>query len=371
MVIAYHLLNYFLIDKKYFKKYAVKEDQSFVKIEDLSEVPVVNIIIPAWKEGEIFRTCLKSIVNLSYPNLNVIVNVGGNDESIKIANSFKTYDNFKIIYQKSGEGKRKAINDCLNHISKGIVYLIDADVILTDNILISMLFILLNKKEDIVASFINPHKSILKSDLVKFIHINRDIRLRNKWIRYLKYISQNTAIKYSVVQSINKFSEKRIGDDGYSMGLDLIDQDFRIYHLYEINVESFNYSTKLSSYINQNIRWIENFLYYYVKVRKFLVLKFIGLAFISIYIYISPFLFVLSWFFPFSAILIFLSSYLKIIRKILIYKMMNKKSSTKFHPLFFLKLILYILINFLFNIIVLFEMIFYRKAYKRRKNLLI
>lgn len=369
IVFFYHFLTYFLRDKKYIKKYMVREHQNFVKLEELIEVPLVNIIIPAWKEGETFRVCLKSIVDLSYPKLNVIVNVGGNDETIKIAHSFKKYDNFKIIYQKSGEGKIKAINDCFNHISKGIVYLIDADVILTDNILISMLFMLLNKKEDIVVSKIIPHKSLLNNDLVKFIHINRYIRY--KLSRYLNIVSQATAMKYNIIQSINKFSEKRKLDDGHSIGLDLIEHDFRIYSLYETTVEAFNYSTKLSIYIDQNIRWIENTLYYCLKTRKLLVLKFIGLVILSIYIYISPFLFVFSYYLPFYGFIICLSFYLKIVRKILIFKMIDDKSSIRFHPLFFLKLIFYILINFLINIIVFFEMIFYRKAYKRRKNLLI
>ena len=112
-------------------------------------------------------------------------------------------------------------------------------------------------------------------------------------------------------------------------------------------------------------------LYYHTKTRKLVVLKFVGVVILSIYIYISPFLFIFSYYFPFYGIIIFLSFYLKMVRKILIYKVMNEKSSTRFHPLFFLKLIFYILINLLINIIFLFEMIFYRKAYKRRKNLLI
>ena len=368
-VLVYHFLTYFLRDKKYVKKYMVREHDKFVKLDELVEVPLVNIIIPAWKEGETFRACLKSIADLSYPKLNVIVTVGGNDETIKIANSFKKYDHFKIVYQKSGEGKIKAINDCFEHISRGIVYLIDSDVLLTDNILLRMLFKLLNKKEDIVVSQVIPHKSLLNNDIVKFIHVNRDIRLRNKWNRYLNTVTQNTAMKYSVIQSINKFTEKRKLDDGHSMGSDILDRDFKIYYLYELIVESFNYSPKLSNYIDQNTRWIENFLYRYLKDRKFFVLKFIGVVILSIYVYISPFLLVFSFYFPFYGFIIFLSFYLKIVRKTLIFKVINEKSSIRFHPLFFLKLIFYVLINFLINIIVFFEMIFYRKAYRRRKNL--
>ena len=177
-------------------------------------------------------------------------------------------------------------------------------------------------------------------------------------------------MKYDVVRSIDKFSEKRKLDDGNSIGLDLAEHNFKIYSFYELIVETFNYPTKISSYIDQNIRWIENSLYYYLKARRILVLRFLFLVVLSIYIYTSLFLFIFSWYFVIYGFIIFLSFYLKVIRKILIYMVIDEDSSLKFHPFFFIKLILFILINFLINIIVFFEMIFYRKAYRKRKNLL-
>ena len=55
------------------------KDPKSLSIDDLKNIPLVNIIVPAWKEGNNFRECLSSITNLNYPNIKVIVNAGGND----------------------------------------------------------------------------------------------------------------------------------------------------------------------------------------------------------------------------------------------------------------------------------------------------
>ena len=64
----------------------------------MKSFPLLNIFIPAWKEGEVFENCLNSITKLNYPNIKVIVNTGGSEETINIANSFKKYQNFIVLY---------------------------------------------------------------------------------------------------------------------------------------------------------------------------------------------------------------------------------------------------------------------------------
>ena len=65
--------------------------------------------------------------------MRIIVNAGGSKETLEIANSFKEYKTFKIIHQKKGGGKIKAINDCLSYIAEGLVFIMDADVYVSDN----------------------------------------------------------------------------------------------------------------------------------------------------------------------------------------------------------------------------------------------
>ena len=55
LLVLYHIVLYFLRDKEYIKAYNKVQDPDIVNIEDFISIPLVNIIILAWKEGEIFR----------------------------------------------------------------------------------------------------------------------------------------------------------------------------------------------------------------------------------------------------------------------------------------------------------------------------
>ena len=74
LIFIYHSLFYLLRDRKYIKNYRSYKDPENILEDDLISFPLVNIIVPAWKEGELFRQCLSSITHLSYPNIRVIVN---------------------------------------------------------------------------------------------------------------------------------------------------------------------------------------------------------------------------------------------------------------------------------------------------------
>ena len=91
LIISYHFILFFTRDTNYIQALKKNQDPEVLKLNDLNEVPLVNITIPAWKEGKLFEECLQSITKLEYPNLKIIVNAGGSEETIQ--NIFK---NLKI-----------------------------------------------------------------------------------------------------------------------------------------------------------------------------------------------------------------------------------------------------------------------------------
>ncbi|MFX0025159.1 MAG: glycosyltransferase [Candidatus Hermodarchaeota archaeon] len=370
IILLYHILCYFIRDKKYVIALKKCKDPKEIKLIDLKELPLVNILIPAWNEGKIFEGCLESITKLTYPNLKVIINAGGSKPTIKIAESYKNLQNFEILYQKKGEGKIKAINDCLKYISEGVVYLIDADIYLDDNIFLQMLYPIITEKEKIVISTIKPHNFILNRDLVKYVFINRNPWFHKKISNYSNSVSQNVCMNYEVIQNVKKFSEGKLADDGFIIGSDIRKKDYKIYLISNVSVDSFNFPLSIRQYFRQNLRWLENFLFIAYKSQKFQFLKFIVLTLISLYIFVSPFLFFIHIYLSIFSLILIFSIYLKKIRKILFFKSISKKTLIKFKLIFLLKLIFYIYVDLIMNIIVSFELIFYRKAYKRRKNLL-
>ena len=74
IVIFYQIIFYFFRDRKNIEALKKFKDPETVTLKDLKEFPLINIIIPAWKEGSLFEDCLLSITKLKYPNLKVIIN---------------------------------------------------------------------------------------------------------------------------------------------------------------------------------------------------------------------------------------------------------------------------------------------------------
>jgi len=471
-ILVYHLLLIFTRDMSYIKILKVFEDPKEIILRELNHIPLINVIMPAWKEGKTFESCLLNISRLTYPslkvivnaggseetlqiansfkkfenftiiyqeqgggkikaindclnyvsdgivfildsdnlltdkllllmihplvngkediviapitphtsilnsdlviypNLKVIVNAGGSDETLQIANSFRKFENFTVIYQEQGGGKIKAINDCLNYVSDGIVFILDSDNLLTDKLLLLMIHPLVNGKEDIVIAPITPHTSILNSDLVIYSYVNRYSEFRHKFTRYTIGFGSNVCLNFQVIKLIGKFSENRMLDDGRVTRNALSSKGFKTYKLIDHKMQSFTYPTEFNTYLHQNLRWIENFLYYSIKNRKIKLIKFVGLTIVSFSLLIFPFFLFFNVYIFLIGISILLSIYLKRIRKILFYKITDTSNSVKIKAIFYLKLIFFIYFDNIINIIASFETLFYRKAYKRRKNLI-
>ncbi len=340
-----------------------------IEIKELKKYPLINIIIPAWNKEKTLLSCIQSIKTLKYPHIRVIISAGGSDKTIQIANSFKSEKNFVILYQRSGGGKIKAINECLEHVSEGLISIIDADIILTDKILNLMIQAINMQDQNIVTTNVRPYDSIRHIDLVKYIHINRTVSLKPNFKRNTILIGQTSILTQEVIKSIKRFPEGVFADDGLLMGACLISKGYKIFKLHEISVEM-EYPIKLRDYIRQNLRWIENTLFmknsHYLSKR----IKFFCLFLVSLYIFISFILLPINIYLFLIGVIFFFSFYLKRFRKIVFYKLFLEEHSIKFRYTFFIKMIGFILIDLIMNLIVAFEIMFYKKAYKKRKNLI-
>jgi len=372
LIILSHIFLYLIRDKKYIVALRKFDDMTGVKFENFKELPLINIIIPAWKEGEIFHKCLNNILTLDYPSLNIIVNAGGSEETIDIANSFKIQENFRILLQKQGGGKVKAINDCISLVTEGLICLIDADIYLTDEDLLDMLNIIVNKNESIVATSLKPHYTQVKKSFVRYLFINRNTKFRIKFSRYTRNsISQCTLIKLDVLIKVGKFTEKRLIGDGQSMGLDIVEKNNKIYQLNSQGVQSFNYPDSLKDYSSQNVRWIQNTYFNIIRKSKKKILIFILLTLEALYLVVLPIFFFVNLGLFFLGILLLIYIYLKKIRKISFFKKTSDKAYFGRNQIwFYFSIIFFIYLDNLIQIYTVLETIIKGdKKFKKRKNI--
>ncbi|MFX1498967.1 MAG: glycosyltransferase, partial [Promethearchaeota archaeon] len=279
-------------------------------------------------------------------------------------------NNFTILNQKQGRGKITAINDAINQVSDGIIFLMDADVQVNDNLILNMIDPIINANEVVVTAGLKPHESIRNKDLVKFLYIDRNPRFRKKPVRYGDIIGIVTAIKYEVIQNINEFTVAKLSDDGRVIGKDLKKKNYKIYRIVELSGETYNFPEKISDFIPQQLRWMENAYYRRIEEGKklFLLKKFLT-TLLSIYLLIIPFLaFNINLIVIGLYILLFI--YIKKIRKLIFFKKSEPSSiEINFNIVFYIKLIFYIYVEALLNVIVAIETIFFKDKYKKRKNI--
>ncbi len=364
-IFLYNFLMYIIRDRKYVRIFKETKDPKTINLLDLKALPLVNIIVPAWKEGNLFKACLDSIINLKYPNLKVIVNAGGDQETKKIAESFRNYDNFTILQQKPG-GKMKALNECLNIISEGIIYSTDADIIITDEILLRMIYPIINQNEYIVVGGVRPLKFQQNNSIVKYLLTTRNPNFKIKFSRYegRQISGPNTCFKYELFTEIGKFQE-----DNYFAATDRVrgpqirSKGFKLYQLRSYRGKLFTYyPDSVRVYILQELRWRENALTNPYSRRNFkLFIKYIISILLSLYIIVFPVLIFFNLSFIFIGVLILFNNYLIKLRTVRFFKLtVSKKHYKKFGSMFFIKLILYIYVDALITIFVVFNIILHK-----------
>lgn len=367
--IFYQLLIYLLKNRKYIKILEKTKDPETITINDLKNLPLVNIIVPAWTEGKEFRECLQSIIDLKYPKIKAIVNAGGNSETINIAESFKKFDNFTILHQKRGKskyirgkGKIIALNECLDFVSEGILYLIDADCYLTDDILLRLIYPITNNNENVVmGAGTRPLISQENFDLVKYSLFYRFRFAKKKFERYLANIisGANTCLTYNVIKVIGKFNENRLISEDVSRGYDIITKGFKVYRLLDYRSRIYtDVPITIKEFIIQRKKYIENKLIFSILYnKKFSIMKYFLLILFSFYILISPIFILFNIGFFYIGLSIFLFIYLSRMKRLIIFKIIvNKKYYAKFGKILFIKIFYYIIVELITNIFTLFSL---------------
>ena len=88
----------------------------------------VSIIVPVYNNEEFLDKCLKSIINQTYKNLEIIlINDGSKDNSLKIMKDYAIKDTRIIIIDKKNEGVSKARNDGIKKATGQYITFVDSD----------------------------------------------------------------------------------------------------------------------------------------------------------------------------------------------------------------------------------------------------
>lgn len=95
---------------------------------------LISVIIPVYNAEKYLKTCLNSIINQIYENLEIIcVDDGSTDHSLDILRFYEKKDKRIKVYTQKNSGPSAARNNALNHATGEYISFVDADDFLVEN----------------------------------------------------------------------------------------------------------------------------------------------------------------------------------------------------------------------------------------------
>ena len=242
---------------------------------------LVSIIVPIYNAEKYIEKCIKSLINQTYKNIEIIlVNDGSTDNSGNICEKYKKQDSRIVLINKKNAGVSSARNDALK-IAKGeYISFVDADDKPEKNMIEEMLTSAVDNNSDIVISEYNyyyeknnktvsyklkdypnktflelisdestayggfPWNKLVRKECIKELY-REDIHYYENLIFFLensKYINNysvvnkplyNYCIQESSAVHSKIYSIKRITNlDALDIAIDLVSKDFKDYYKY-------------------------------------------------------------------------------------------------------------------------------------------
>lgn len=120
-----------LSQKRIVKKLSMTDitEQKLIKSDFVcTEKPLISVIIPVYNSGRYLERCLRSIIEQSYANLEIIVvNDGSTDGSLDIIDRFAKSDNRLLVFTTKNQGASLARKFGLDQAKGEYVTFVDSD----------------------------------------------------------------------------------------------------------------------------------------------------------------------------------------------------------------------------------------------------
>lgn len=135
---------------------------------------LISIIVPVYNVEEYLSKCLDSIIHQSYKNIEVLlINDGSTDNSLKICEEYKKYDNRITIFSQMNFGLASARNLGLDNARGSFISFIDSDDYVGSDFIYDLYSLLKNTSSDIsMCNFLEVNESDVDSTFSQNIPLN-------------------------------------------------------------------------------------------------------------------------------------------------------------------------------------------------------
>ncbi len=226
----------------------------------------VSFLVPAWNEAPNVEACIRSILALRFPNMELVLCAGGQDATLELCRRYAG-PGVTVLEQRPGEGKQGALRRCFEHARGEILFLTDADCVLDDECAQRTLAPLLLEGESAVTGCWQPFEALKEHPFVAY-----------QWANHLRYQAalpdwaetldgRNSAIQREALLAAGAFQSKAATGTDYVLSQNLRGAGYRIRAVPASRVQT-EYPAAMQAYLRQGSRWYRNRLVQGVRFRQ-------------------------------------------------------------------------------------------------------
>jgi cellulose synthase/poly-beta-1,6-N-acetylglucosamine synthase-like glycosyltransferase len=234
----------------------------------IPSAPCVSFLVAAWNEESTVRACIDAILCLSYPNLEVVLCAGGADRTWEIASQLRD-PRLILLEQSRGDGKQKSLQRSLEKASGDIIYLLDADCLITEAAFARILSPILDREEQAVTSIpCTPLPGQIHSPFVLSQCASRAYTSICQAAYCSGLSGANSAVRREPLEKAGAFTTHAPSGVDYDLGKRLLGLGMRIRYRADASLP-IKFHTRIVPYLRQQARWLRNVVILGARFRKY------------------------------------------------------------------------------------------------------
>lgn len=219
--------------------------------------PFISVLVAAWNEAEHLSQHIESFLGLTYPSKELILCAGGTDGTYDIAQRYAG-SQVKVIEQKPGQGKQRALAQCLEHSSGTVIYLTDADCILNTDALLQTINPIICGDAAAASGSSRPLKHQQQPFVLYQWAVDR-YSVNQFGKNSPGFMGRNAAMRADVLRAVGGFDIPAPTGTDYTLGRQFIVAGYPIHNVPSSEVET-NYPADVHSYYLKRSRWLRNLI---------------------------------------------------------------------------------------------------------------
>lgn len=234
------------------KAMSKRQKKRYSQHEGVKEgLPLVSILIPAWNEGVIIDRSVKSVLQVDYPAFEMIIVAGGEDDTYQKATKWAKRDKKVRVVKQQPLGKNAALNEGLRYANGDIIVLLDADTIVSQEWLKSLISPIICGEALATTGNHFPDK-----EMNWVLSYECMVKIRNRYLDNDNSLfgGASIAISKHVLNELGGFSEKIIAGVDWHLYTELARREVKTMFVPNAKVKT-NIPTTFTHFLKTEIRW--------------------------------------------------------------------------------------------------------------------